>query len=122
MQKHVDGCVIACFAMVMGVSYDKALKAVHPKRKKGKKIDGIPFVNLIKILNKLHIHIAVYPFSRNILKIQRPAILLMNQQGCDWSHVVVWDPESKKILDPDRKKRCSFEYYQKELEWYLEVL
>lgn len=122
MQKHVNGCAVACFAMVTGMSYDKALKLIHPKRKAREKIDGVLFSDLVKILNKMHIKIAVYSSSKNILQIKRPSILLMNQRDCDWSHVVVWDPETKRILDPDRKKRCSFEYYQKELEWYLEIL
>ena len=33
-QKHVNGCGVACIAMVAGITYDKALPCVHPDRLK----------------------------------------------------------------------------------------
>lgn len=96
-QKHRLGCFNACIAMITGLSYEKALKLVHPKRRKGEYTEThLPevVVALIKINADYKL-----TFDKNIKNIKNPAIVIVKWKNGS-SHAVVWDPELKKILDP----------------------
>lgn len=124
LQKHKDSCLIACFAMVADISYDKALKIVYPRRKKGSRVKSINFFKIMPYLCKF----GLFPVPRfwwgnmkDIRKIERHAILLIENKNCSWDHAVVWDTERKKILDPGRARAVTMRHYQNNLKYYIEL-
>jgi hypothetical protein len=127
-QKHKNGCLIASVAMVLGITYEAALKLIHPRRKKRKGV-ALPLIYLLPILKKANIQIKFHFFKWNpdsdiwnIKKMERPTILLIEFDNCNWTHAIAWDPEKKRILDPDRKNALTTKYYQKHLSQFIEFI
>lgn len=120
-QKHKNGCAVACVAMIAKLSYDEALKLVHPFRKpKQHTTTGLD--QLIHVLDKMHL----YPLLREKMKIssiKNVAILVVNcgTSKRPWYHAVVWDPDSKKIVDPYRKKPWPRQRYQRKIHHVIEI-
>lgn len=117
-QRHKLGCVSASLAMVAGISYTDSLKLIHPRRVKGTKV----FSNLKRLYTVLQ-NLKLNPeinFKPDIRNIKYPSIIILfpdNKMG----HAVVWDPKSKKILDPQLTKPNHLSYYKKYFKLALEI-
>lgn len=120
-QKHKNGCAVACVAMVAVLSYDEALKLTHPFRKP-RQHTTTDLDKLIHVLEKLHLG-PIIQEKRKISSIKKTAILAINcgSSKRPWYHAVVWDPESKKIIDPDGKKPWPRQKYQRKLHCVIEI-
>jgi ABC-type bacteriocin/lantibiotic exporter with double-glycine peptidase domain len=119
-QRHRTSCGIACFAMVTGISYNKSIKKVFPRRKPYSLLTTNA-LKLVTALLKLKFEVDYYDNDKhNIFDIKNKAILIIKAVEGD-GHAVVWDPESKRILDPDRKKPLSVKSYNKHLIFIIEA-
>jgi ABC-type bacteriocin/lantibiotic exporter with double-glycine peptidase domain len=119
-QRHRTSCGIACFAMVTGISYNKSIKKVFPRRKPYSLLTTNALM-LIKALLKLKLDVNCYDSERNIYDIKYKAILIIKAKKGD-GHAVAWDPKLKRILDPDRKRPLSIKSYNKDLIFVIEVI
>ncbi len=97
MQEHDTGCAVACAAMVAGVSYKKALKAIHGTVRVSNKSATI--AKMSKGLRALGV--ATKKTGR-FMQLKKPAIMMF-----EWPfwpgvhHCVVYDPSNGgRILDP----------------------
>lgn len=121
-QRHRTSCGVACFAMVTGISYNKSIKKVFPRRKPYSLLATNAF-KLVKALLKLGFKVNYYDYDQdklNINDIKNKAILIIKAEEGD-GHAVVWDPESKRILDPYRKRSLSVKSYNKCLIFVIEA-
>lgn len=96
-QRHDTGCAIACAAMLAGVSYDEALRAIHGRKKPRKKSATIPKVR--KGLKQLGVKTEE---TGRFMQLKRPA-MMMFEWPCapGLHHCVVYDPSfGGRIIDP----------------------
>lgn len=104
-QKHKTGCGVACLAMIVGCSYDEAMKIVHPRRKRWKK-PSVTILRYIKVLKKLKLQFKIkFVDGYDLSKIKNPCILGVRWEDKNKSmdpingwHAVVYN--NKKIFDP----------------------
>lgn len=121
LQKHKSGCGVACVAMILGITYDEAMKIVHPRRRPWKK-PKVTIVQYIKTFKKLNLKFTVKLVDGyDLSKIKNPCILGLrweddNHKSMDpingW-HAVVFH---KKVLDPysfGKYKPYSLKYTKK---------
>lgn len=131
-QKHRTGCCVASLAMLLGISYEDALKALHPNRKPHQKVSG-RMNTIAKALNRLGIEVKIHNNISNLMfnigehidikSLTKPALLCIYMVDVHTdNHAVVWDPKTRKVLDPGRTKNRSVEYYQKRLLLAFELL
>ena len=119
-QRHRTSCGVACFAMITGASYNKSIKKVFPRRKPYSLLTTNA-LRLVKALLKFGLKVNYYDYNEhNILDIKNKSILIIKALEGD-GHAVVWDPESKRILDPDRKRPLNIKSYNKRLIFIIEV-
>lgn len=124
LQKHKNGCAVASIAMLAGISYEEAIKALHPNRKPYEKISANLFA-IAAALSRLNIGIDFKtPWSKtlNIKDIDKPALLCIDlSDKARHNHAVVWDPETQKIINPDpnRKRSLPISYYQNRLNYAI---
>lgn len=109
-QRHSNGCVPACIAMISNKSYDKMFKFIHGK-KNGRHYPGLTFEHIIRVLNRQHLKYKI-SFSKrdyvNLLSKDNNAIIVVDYGGKRTGfsydehsrHAVVWDGASKSIKDP----------------------
>lgn len=132
-QKHRNGCTVASLAMLLNISYDEALKLLHPNRKPRQRVSGnIETIFDVFIKNKISVQIynnlkTALGFDTvdivSITDLKNPALIaLYTREESGKNHVVVWDPESKKILDPGRYRNLPVKYYQKRLSFAFELV
>lgn len=118
-QRHRTSCGVACFAMVTGISYNKSIKKVHPRRKPGSFLTTNA-LKLIKALWRTGHELDYYDNDEyDIRDINNKAILIIRQES--YGHAVVWCPESKRILDPSRTKALNIKTYNKCLIYVIEI-
>lgn len=99
-QEHIDGCAVACLAMVTGESYELALKVLHPDLTPDTFSAWTSNESLLEAIKRAGRDVVVYPPKP--LKDLGPSILLVRYHIGDtpFMHVVVWDPEKDQVLDP----------------------
>lgn len=128
-QRFGTDCFPTCIAMIAGIPHEKAIKAVHPKRKKHSTYATNVFQGS-KALDKLKIpHDWKFNFARlfneknlKLKDIKNPAIVCIKFPWQErYQHVVVWDPIKKKVYDPGMDKPYPRVFYEKHLLWYLEI-
>lgn len=128
-QRFGTYCFPTCIAMIAGISHEKAIKVVHPRRKKHSNyatnvIQGSKALNKLKILYDWKFNFAKL-FNEKKLKfkdIKNPAIICIKYPEQEkYNHVVVWDPLMKKIYDPALDKPLPRRVYEKYYVWYLEI-
>lgn len=94
---HVDGCGVACFAMVTGTTYREALRVLHPYA------DGSALTSNELLMEKLReagLHIDVR-YKVPIKQLKTSILVLRYLIGkFNYMHVAVWDAEAQAILDP----------------------
>ena len=119
-QRHRTSCGVACFAMVTGISYNKSIKKVFPRRKPYSLLTTNA-LKLIKALFKIGLEVNYYDNdNHNIYDLKNKTILIIKGKK-GYGHAIVWDPVSKRILDPDRKRPLSIKSYNKQLIFIIET-
>ena len=112
-QKHKDGCGVACFAMLADISYNKAMRILHPWR--------LPFTkantnnrHFVRTFVKLGWKWTCSTDGNvDITKIDNKAMLVIANSDKTY-HGVIWDPETKTVLDPQEPQK-PLKYYQSRL-------
>ncbi len=114
-QKRIDGCAVACLAIVTGQSYDEARHVLHPEAKGPFGSHWTNNMDLLAALNTAGFGINVrVPCPIQQLK---SSILVVRYEimSSQHMHTVVWDAEQQRILDP-------FPFQARPLETYQEGL
>jgi ABC-type bacteriocin/lantibiotic exporter with double-glycine peptidase domain len=122
-QVHMTGCGVATFAMLAGMGYQRALKAVHPKRKKGASTCTHP-MQTFQALEKLGLSFKVSFTKFKLRNLEHNTELSYRIPYGAW-HAVVWDVKRQRILDPghkDGKSKVSNEYIEKHTRYRVEIL
>jgi hypothetical protein len=122
-QQHRDGCFIACFAMMKGISYEEAYKLVHPKKDFCGEA-SLPPEKAIKILDKYGLETSYQPIKK-IRHIKRDALLLIRWRAQpDLMHGVIFDKKNRMFLDPWFNTPKSVRTYESQLDsvWYFKAL
>lgn len=118
-QHYNSDCFPTCIAMIADISHATAIQMVHPFRFKRQSYEtGDDRATLVlrrlgfKVRKRYHI---------DFTKLNQIAIVCI-RVGVNHSHVVVWDPESKRVLDPSPHDRYTpISYYQDNFEWAMIV-
>lgn len=110
-QRHITGCGVASTAMLAGTNYDKALKAVRPDRKPGGCACS-SLKDMIKGLEKLGYKPRLSYKNVRLSAVKENAMIIVRNPGRGHAglHVVVWDAENRRILDPwDRPSKFTID-------------
>jgi ABC-type bacteriocin/lantibiotic exporter with double-glycine peptidase domain len=126
-QRHHNGCAIASLAMLTGISYNKSLKLIHPKRKKNDSLFGCELEDVLRALDKLKVKHRV-SFSKSDLFKPKKAMIAVLYNYTDKNkarHAVVWI--NKKIIDPIEKTpykelTVTKNYIKKRFSFIIEIL
>lgn len=118
-QKHRTGCGPACLAMIAGVSYEQALRFVHPRRRKGSTV-ATSVAKLVRGIRRagLFWHIEQSLSFAAVVKLREPAVVAIRwapSRG-DKRHWIVWDPVAKRFSDPLTMKSRPPQSYRKAYE------
>lgn len=109
--------------MLTGIAYEKVRKAIRPKRKKYKSIDGVFISTVIRFLKKKNIkyrdRVRIDKIKLSKLK-NNAYIAYYNPSGS--GHAVVWDAKNKKILDSNDYKPRHLNYINNNLKYIIEIL
>ncbi len=122
-QDHYDGCFVACTAMLLGVTYLEAFKLVHPDRyvdEDGYGRAGVEDMDVpnaaFNILQKLNLN----PKRANVQQmrhLRRLAMVLIRWADSPTiMHAIVFDPASKRILDPAYYNPLSMRRYATQMD------
>ena len=115
-QRYASDCFPTCIAMIAGLSHAKALKLVHPIRYKGQSYETSDS-RAVRVLRELGFKVRKR-YIKDFTKLKQLAILALKVEGANFGHVVVWDPKSKRILNPTYKhNQHSYADYSKRLEY-----
>lgn len=126
---HWSGCFVACIAMVTGTSYEQAFKLLFPKRRFENEYHGIRRMNPTAPANVAYLKMSalgLQPKRTNRVsfdKLNRTAIWIIRWS---WSpelmHAVVWDHQTKTILDPAYSLPLPIKEYEKQRDsvYYVE--
>lgn len=100
VQENNSDCGVACVAMLAGVEYDEAYKAVYGKGRKGLTSSGKLRAALTK-LGRPPVEGRMVSKGRTTLKsLPHDALLKVQPLTCSTKHWVVWDKKRQKKLDP----------------------
>ena len=132
-QKHRNGCGPAALACMLGITYERALKLVHPRRRPYGRV-GTNLSQMIATLDRMNISWVIPGDKSKYRQINENFLAHFNQKV--WSsprhnalvqiyvdmpefmggHWVVWDTEQKRFIDSYEKmyKRtnCHITYKQ----------
>jgi ABC-type bacteriocin/lantibiotic exporter with double-glycine peptidase domain len=120
LQRRRTDCGVASLAMILGISYNKALNALFPNKKKNTTYD-VNLVRFIVALKKLNVKFDIKDVrikaldKCNIANFKYPSIVAISQFGL--GHAVIWT--GSEILDPLSKTSYDLDYYQSRLLWIL---
>jgi len=112
IQEHLDGCAVACLAMVTGTTYGEALKRLH-------NVDHIPEEGsawtsneaLLEALKGSGFEVLVYT-PRRLVELGTSILVVRYLIGVThYMHVVVWDADRQTVLDPFPNGRPRPLYY-----------
>lgn len=105
-QDHIDGCGVACFAMLTGRTYKEAREVLHPG-------GGSYTANeaLVEAL-QAHGYAIETRFMLPTIRDLHTSLLVVRYRigGGMFMHSVVWDAEQQKVLDPFDER--PFEEYE----------
>ena len=132
-QRYRSDCFPTCVAMIAGLSHEKALKAVHPKHKKGERYSTSIFQGAAALKRlKLRFKPSFAPMFDDVKlsDIKHVAIIKINWRSQErwrknkkrFGHVVVWDPKTQMIYDPGYDRPLPRSLYERNMRWYIEIL
>ena len=122
VQSHENGCLPACIAMLLGVSYIKGVRVVHPYRTTKSHLGTYP-ERLSSVLKRAKLKFRkrrLIPFK----ELKHNALIVINT---GYLHAVVWDYEAQRILDPypspkrKVKRHFTLDAYQKMATYVFEI-
>lgn len=113
-QKHTTSCGVAAFAMVMNLSYRKAMKILFPKRFWWFS-DATTKISMLRTgCKKLGYDTELVAGELDFTKIRTRTVLIVQplvaQEDPEIKHAVVWDPLTKSVLDPASDARATSGY------------
>jgi hypothetical protein len=114
-QRYASDCFPTCIAIVANISHNFALKLLNPFHKKGSSYESQDD-DAIRILRFLGFKVRKR-FIKDFTTLTQPAILAISVDDENFGHVVVWDPETKQVLDPSRGDRYGISHYKKRLRY-----
>ena len=129
MQLHSNGCVPATIAMLTGFSYLRSMRLIYPwKKTSAWEKHGTRHQDMLDALQRIGFRIRErkpinFPklHGNAIIVVEHPIYGPPNHR----SHVVVWDYEQQRILDPyvgfDIKRHLRISEYQKAAYSIIEV-
>lgn len=102
-QRHKTGCGPASLAMLTGISYQKALKLMLPKRRPREcACTGIH--DMLRAIEKLGLKCDVSFKKVKLDSLKKDAMLIVSNPRHGklhtGSHALVWDSKQKRIIDP----------------------
>lgn len=111
--QHLTDCGIVALSTITGLSYNKTLKTVLPNRRKYADY-GVSINDLLNFCSKhkLRIKGKTSPIIKNLKHHSLIIIEVPLHNKKSDLHAVVWDAESKKILDAGGWGK-TIKYYQK---------
>ena len=98
---HDSGCFIACAAMLLGTSYDEALKLIHPERVIARydKVGLTPEESILR-LSAFGLNPNARPL-RQLRNLRRTALIYIRWRiQPELMHAIVYDASRKRFLDP----------------------
>jgi len=115
-QRHKSSCGPTCLAMVLGISYNKALEITHPNHIKGKSysttfedIEKVLKLNKVNYIVKHPNKLPKYKKEKAIIYIARKRVLTKGPYvGMLAGHWIVWNPENQEYLDSCNKKHNNY--------------
>lgn len=118
--RHCTDCTICSMATLTGITYEKSLKLMLPKRKKHAGY-GASLEDILDCFRKLKITVSRTD-NPTIKELKKHAFLVVKvpyKDGWDY-HAVIWDAKRKVILDGYHKPK-SARFYQKKVLYCFEV-
>lgn len=111
-QKHVQGCAVAAIASVAGVSYETVMRKAFGPHHHRVFEPGLYTTNIIKLIRSFGLRVKkTDSFNKKL-----PAILFLNlldYEGNDLFHCVVWDPAfGGRFIDPGWIEPENRSYYR----------
>lgn len=105
-QQHLDGCGVACFATIRGISYQEAMGVLHPEGR-GASTSNEALIDVLQETG-FDVDVRIRPDIRTL----RTAVLVTRYRiGPEmFMHAVVWDANAQRVLDPFEDR--PFEEYQ----------
>lgn len=120
------GCAIASVAMLAGLQFEEAVRMFRPRWQYYNDVLPVSNAQVLKVLTKLglkHKQHFVKRWQRKAFKLPKYPSLFT----CDYNeyrnttHCAVWDPETKKFLDPGGWDDDPLSKYTKYVTDYIEV-
>jgi hypothetical protein len=107
-QKHRSGCGPAALACVLGISYEKALKLIHPKKREQRQKVRANLIDISVALDIKHIsHSIKNPRKWSPPKCNAIVAVKIKTSLLEGRHWVVWDANQKTFIDSKE------EYYKR---------
>jgi ABC-type bacteriocin/lantibiotic exporter with double-glycine peptidase domain len=121
-QRCESDCFPACIAMVAGISLRRAIELVHPNHVKGQDYSTEDWQGRAA-LEALGFRVSrKYKRVEDFSSLMRPAIVAIQLKCEKDGHVLVWDPESQKLLEPYKGYRSlPHSLYLESLLWIWEL-
>lgn len=123
LQRCMSDCYPTCIGMVADLPYAEAIRLVHPFRLKGSDY-YTDDDQAIKALRKLGFRVRKR-YLKNFSKLKDAAIIVVNFKPEDKNydgHVVVWDPVSQEVFDPDPESKWVPAFIYEEYVEYVLIL
>jgi len=101
-QKHDNGCGAACVAMLAGITYDEAAALLYPSGR-SRRLGTAPVRAALEKLNRKPSTGRRQPFGLmrpQDLKSDALVFVMMEQDGEEYRHWMVWDATAKKLRNP----------------------
>lgn len=118
-QLHVDGCFVACVAMLLGETYDNAFNEMFPGRDDG--WGDLPVEEASHVLERLGFK-PVRSRARRIKNLRHDAVVVIKwKEDPSISHSAVWSSKKRKMLDPLRHYKRSVYETQIYAIYYVDV-
>jgi len=119
-QRHNNGCVSACLAMITGCSYNSIFRWVYGEEKQ-REYPGLNFEYIMRLVEELGISAKISFNVDRFKSLKNNAIIVVDygeKPGDAFyyrhsRHAVVWDSSSKKILDPYPTNKRHFKITKK---------
>lgn len=118
-QKHRADCAIAAIAMVTGTTYTKVAQTVFPGVKP-RDIKGTSMIDALKAIEKLKVKFEITFEKLDLMKLKQSAYISVTMPS-GIRHAIVWDHQSKRILNPGVKK-ITKAYAKKHMNFAVKII
>ncbi len=112
-QLHKNSCFAASLAMLTGMPYIDCYKLCCTTKRKATSVDKIN-----TIIKQYKFNLYKYK-SLNVIK--TPAILLLRPKDQYFGHACVYIPQTKQILEPNKKLKHPLDWYKQSARYVIET-